>query len=145
MGFRHSIILSQIQPEPAQSRPVPSNQAALAVEALQVGQEPGTGRAGGEVVRRQELKPGGLHGDSRVAPGWACGARVLFVCFVCVMMMMMMSSSSSSLCWVCHHGMGRGKEKHCNTHHMRAATQKLEVTSWNLVPAFSTFLFRPPS
>lgn len=51
---------------PVQSRPVPSNQPALAVEALQVGQEPGTGRGSGQTAA---LKSGKPHSDSRVALG----------------------------------------------------------------------------
>lgn len=66
---------------PVQSRPVPSNQPALAVEALQVGQEPGTGRGSGQTAA---LKSGKLHSDSRVALGLglqsphAVGLFVLF-------------------------------------------------------------------
>lgn len=49
-------IQSSIMSNPVQSRPVPSNQPALAVEALQVGQEPGqepgTGRGGGQTGAR---------------------------------------------------------------------------------------------
>lgn len=74
-------IQSSILSNPVQSRPGPSNQAALAVEALQVGQEPGTGRGGGQTAAP---KSGRLHSDSRVAPGSTLGrlhAVGLFVLF----------------------------------------------------------------
>lgn len=48
VGFRHSIIYRN--PNPVRARPVPANQPALAVEALQVGQEPGTERGGGQTA-----------------------------------------------------------------------------------------------
>lgn len=79
---------SSVLSNPVQSRPVPSNQPALAVEALKVGQEPGTARGGGQTAA---LESGRAHSDSRVAPGSACGGCML-VCLFCL-------SSSAAPCW----------------------------------------------
>lgn len=82
---------SSVLSNPVQSRPVPSNQPALAVEALQVGQEPGTARGGGQTAA---LESGRAHSDSRVAPGSACGGCML-VCLFCLRW----RSSSAAPCW----------------------------------------------